>query len=106
MKYLAKQAPDSPIFGARNLYLGEFGVPEREFGTEFAVKSLKRTMEEGKRLGLRYMIYWQLYDNECKETAATKEEQCRGFWLIKPEGARSALYDLFHDALHPAQSHR
>jgi hypothetical protein len=104
MAYLAKQAPDSPMFGAKNLYLGEFGVPEREFGTDFALKSLQRTINEGKRLGLRYMIYWEVYDNECKEQPATQEEQCRGFWLIKPNGAHSALYNLFAAALHSASA--
>jgi hypothetical protein len=104
MTYLEKQAPDSPIFGAKNLYLGEFGVPEREFGTDVAVKSLQRTIEDGKKLGLRYMIYWELYDNECKEQPATKEEMCRGFWLITPTGRHSTLYNLFHSALRPSSA--
>jgi hypothetical protein len=95
LDYLAAKAPDGPIFGAKNLYVGEFGVPEREFGAEFALKSLKRTIDDGLKWGLRYLLYWQVYDNECKETPAMKEEQCRGFWLVTPTGRRSSVYGLF-----------
>jgi hypothetical protein len=95
LDHLSSKAPDSAIFGAKNLYVGEFGVPEREFGADFAVKSLKRTLEDGLRWGLRYLIYWQVYDNECKKIPAVREEECRGFWLITPTGRRSELYDFF-----------
>ncbi len=101
LNYLASKAPDSAAFGAKNLYVGEFGVPEREFGEETTVKSLRRTIEDGRKWGLRYLVHWQLYDNECKETPATHEESCRGFWLITPTGRRSAQYDLLQSFLRP-----
>jgi hypothetical protein len=101
LDYLAAHAPDSRTFGARNVYVGEFGVPENEFGTPFAVASVRKTVREALDWGCPYVIYWQIYDNECREGRSDAKGDCRGFWLIKPSGEKSALWDVLREFLSP-----
>jgi hypothetical protein len=99
LDYIAAHAPASASFGARNVYVGEFGVPENEFGTAFAVASVRKTIEEALQWGCPYVVYWQLYDNECRHGTSDAKGDCRGFWLIEPSGRKSPLWDVLRGFL-------
>jgi hypothetical protein len=99
LDYLAAQAPDSAAFGARNVYIGEFGIPENEYGTPASLAATRRTVQEALAWGCPYVVYWQLYDNECRRGKSDEPGDCPGFWLIKPSGKKSALWGLMRDLL-------
>jgi hypothetical protein len=101
LDYLGERAPASPDFPVRNVYIGEFGVPENEFGTTTAVRSVRRTIRDALAWGCPYLVYWQVFDNECAAGKSDEKGDCRGFWLIKPSGARSALWSVLNEALRP-----
>ena len=63
LDYLAARCPDSPTFGAKNVYIGEFGIPENEHGTTASLAATRRTAQEALAWGCPYIVYWQLYDN-------------------------------------------
>jgi hypothetical protein len=97
LDYLAARTPNSPAFGVKNVFVGEFGVPENEFGAPAAADSVRRTIRDGLAWGCPYLVYWQVFDNECKQGKG----DCRGFWLIKPSGEKSALWHTLREAIEP-----
>ena len=99
LEYLKSKAPDSALYGQHNIYVGEFGVPENEFGgpaQQLAI--VKRNVETALDFGARYIIYWQLYCNEFKKgqpAGRPGNADLRGFWLIRPDGSKSPVWDYF-----------
>lgn len=102
LDYIAAKAPDSKTFGARNVFIGEFGVPENEFGSGFATASVQKTIREALAWGCPYVVYWQIFDNECKVGKSDEKGDCRGFWLIKPSGKKSVLWHTLRAFLTPS----
>ena len=50
--------------------------------------------------GAKYAVYWELYCNEFKEgkpppAGRPKNDDLRGFWLIRPDGSRPPVTDYF-----------
>lgn len=64
------------------LYLGEFGFPENE-GVD-ATSLVRETLSTLVSANVSGGVYWQVFDNECHGS------DCRGLWLLKPDGSRSA----------------
>ena len=98
LDYLAKKAPDSKLFGSRNVFVGEYGAPENEIESpEKHLEIVKAATETALDWGARYVVFWELY---CNEKAREYEgrpgnEGCRGFWLIRPDGTKSPVWDYF-----------
>jgi hypothetical protein len=102
LDYLKAKAPDSALFGADNVYVGEFGVPENDFTTARHVKIIKSNTETALAWGARYIVYWQLYCNEKRgepKPGKIGNGDCRGFWLIRPDGSKSPVWDYFASLL-------
>jgi hypothetical protein len=38
-------------------------------------------------------VYWQLYCNESRREPVRNNDDVRGFWLLRPDGSRSAMWD-------------
>jgi hypothetical protein len=106
LDFIAANAPDSPDFGNRNVYLGEFGMPENVYslveGThgsplQIAIPNAVRTALDW---GCPYIVYWQLYCNERKDPKVQppvrNNDAVRGFWLIRPDGTKAWTWDYFH----------
>ena len=98
LDYIAAQAPDSAAFGARNVYLGEFGWPEND-GLEKHREIVRSAVETALDWGCPWIIYWQLFCNEPKRTPVSANDDCRGFWLLKPDGTRAWAWDYLHGLL-------
>ena len=95
LNYLASKAPPSALFGKNNILVGEFGCPENEFPAFLEI--IKRTVETALDWGALYVIYWELF---CNEPARQYEgrpsnDDHRGFWLIRPDGTKSPVWDYF-----------
>lgn len=115
LEFIAKHAPG----GKASVYVGEFGCPENEFAPEVVEKTIADTVQTALGWGCRYIVYWELYCNELKNPATPvpvkKNEQMRGFWLIRPDGSKSWAWEYFHglfspqgrveDEKRPARSH-
>lgn len=103
LNYLAAKAPDSALYGAKNLFVGEFGFPENVLnadGGNGARKQITRTrtaLQAALRWGVRYAVYWELYCNESVRPleGTPKNEDMRGFWLIRPDGSKAPTWDYF-----------
>jgi hypothetical protein len=100
LEHLAARAPDSRTFGARNIFVGEYGIPENDpFPAGMFQSVIQKTTETALDFGCPYVVYWQLYDNECRQKPAAQNSDCRGFWLIRPDGSKSWAYDYFEKLL-------
>lgn len=88
LDYVAAQAPTPDDYvrerlrdGERNVYVGEYGHHEAD-GTK-AQTHLGRVMTDvALDWGARWVIYWQLYDNEGS-----------GFGLVRADGSTTPTYD-------------
>ncbi len=97
LDYLASKAPG----GKAKVYVGEYGAPENVVGgPDEQDKRIRIATETAMQWGAKFVVYWELYCNEFKEKATTKNarprnEDMRGFWLIRPDGSRPPVTDYF-----------
>lgn len=103
LDFIAENMPDSPDFGNRNVYLGEFGMPENGFSTEQIRKAIPNAVQTALDWGCPYIVYWQLYCNELKsgkqKPPVHSNDAVRGFWLIRPDGSKGWTWDYFYRLL-------
>lgn len=106
LDYLAAKAPDSALYGSRNIYLGEFGAAKDHVTDERdRARVIRELADVGLGWGARWVVYWQLYCNEparVYETERPTNQDMRGFWLIRPDGVKSRMYQQFFDQLETA----
>ncbi len=99
LDFIANNMPDSPDFGDRNVYVGEFGMPENEFSTEQIQKVIPNVVETALDWGCPYIVYWQLYCNELEDpkqpVPVTGNDSVRGFWLIRPDSSKALTWEYF-----------
>jgi hypothetical protein len=93
LDFIAGHASYNETFGHKNVYVGEFGLPEFERPRELMKKVLDTVTGAGLRWGCPYLIYWQLYDNEAKRKPVRKNDDVRGYGLIRPDGTRNAAWN-------------
>jgi len=100
LDFIAAHVPDSPDFGSRNVYLGEFGMPENSYSLQQIQAAVPNAVRTGLDWGCPYLLYWQLYCNEQKDSSVKppvkSNDAVKGFWLIRPDGTRSPVWDYFH----------
>lgn len=99
LDYLAKMAPDSKLFGARNIYVGEFGVTESSVGDKERLRIVREALETYLDFGVRYALFWELYCDGPKRKLEGRpaNSDMAGNWLIRPDGTRSTLWNYFAD---------
>ena len=90
LDYIARHTPDREPFGARNVYLGEFGLPENEFPSSEVKTAVRNTITTALDWGCPCVVYWQLYCNEARRRPVEGNDDVRGFWLLRPDGSRGA----------------
>ena len=108
LDYLASKAPDSKLFGRYDLYLGEYGMAKDQGAPEGErFERIRELMEAALGWGVRYAVYWEVYCNEALQTYTGRPENgdLKGFWLIRPDGARAPMWDSLASQL-PAALHR
>ncbi len=105
LDFIADHTPDRPPFGSRNVYVGEFGVPENERSPEELNRTLRSVTEVGLEWGCPYVVYWQVYCNEFNRNGlnptapVTSNDAVRGFWLLRPDGTKGRAWDFFRHRL-------
>ena len=102
LDYIARHAIDSEYFGSKNIFIGEFGMPENDSDEQAVKQVVQDAVETGLAWGCPYIVYWQLYCNEPLAGTAVPSsgnDDSRGFWLIRADGTKPAVYDYFKDML-------
>lgn len=105
LKTFRQYAPESKLLGDKNLIIGEVGLPEMEFGYDYTysnlLKSYKKLINNDMQLG----IMWQVFCNEAKDPNDLNKlnshdnNDYRGFWLIRADGTKTPIYNVFKMAL-------
>ncbi len=105
LDFIAANAPDSRDFGDRNVYIGEFGMPENNFSPTQVQKAIPNAVKTALNWGCPYIVYWQLYCNELADRdqrpPVRDNEAVRGFWLIRPDGSKAWTWGYFYGLLNP-----
>jgi len=96
LDYLEAKAPDNRMFGRYNLYLGEYGMAKdagAPDGERF--ERIRQLMEAALGWGVRYAVYWQVFDNEeaGSYTGRPTNADLKGFWLVRPDGVHAPIWD-------------
>ena len=106
LDYIAEHAIESEYFGKKNVYIGEYGLPENEYNEALVLGLTQNVVETGLQWGCPYIVYWQLYCNEPTdrdwENLPNRDNaESRGFWLIRADGSTPMVYDYFKRILKP-----
>jgi hypothetical protein len=104
LDFIAANMPDSPDFGSKNVYLGEYGLPANEYTQAQLQSSISGTTQTALEWGCPYVVFWQLYCNELAASATPpvhNNADVRGFWLIKPDGTFTWTWNYFYKLLNP-----
>lgn len=107
LDYLASKAPDSPLFGAKNIFVGEFGFPENDVGgAQVQRDKTQAALQAALDWGVRCAVYWELYCNEParKFEGSPTNADMRGFWLIRPDGSKAPTWNYLHELLLAAEN--
>jgi len=89
LDYIARHAGDRRPLGPRNVYLGEFGLPENDFPLPRVQQTVRGALDTALDWGCPYVVYWQLYCNEPRRRPVRTNDDTRGFWLIRPDRTKS-----------------
>jgi hypothetical protein len=95
LDYLQSKAPPSALLGRRNIYLGEFGAAKDQVPDNAQRPAMiRRLTTAALAWGVRYALYWELYCNEPAHpfTDRPGNSDMRGFWLIRPDGVKTAMW--------------
>lgn len=95
LAFIAKHQRPSGPFGKHGIYVGEFGLPESEATPKRVLERTAELLKVAQRFGCPYAVYWQLYCNEPVTKPAKANADYKGFWLVRPDGTRSLVCDLF-----------
>lgn len=96
LAFIARHKKPTAPFGEHGLYVGEFGLPESEAPPQMVLERTKQLLEVARKFGCPYAVYWQIYCNEPLGRAPKVNADFKGFWLVRPDGTRSPVCQLFH----------
>ncbi len=103
LDFIAKHTPNHPVLGDKNVYVGEFGIPETDYSLDLVQKVVADTVQTSLDWGCQYVVYWQLYCNEMKDpktpVPVKNNKDMRGFWLIRPDGSKSPVWAYLHNVM-------
>ena len=104
MAFLAEHMPpkdgtDQRLGGrVGRVFVGEYGFPENhphvEQGLLPMVENVLRTATES---GCRWTFFWQLYCNEPLRRPVEKNDDCRGFWLVRRDGSETPACQMLRE---------
>ena len=87
------------------VYVGEFGWDLND-APETGLELIRCMTETGMDWGCPWLLYWQLYSNELRTDPDGRptNDDVNGFYLIKPDGSRSRVWNYFDTVLNGEQS--
>lgn len=112
LNYLQLKAPDSALYGSKNIYIGEFGSAENadDGGDgELQKEKTRRLAEVAIGFGCPYMLVWEIYCNEpvvpLNNDIRPTNSQMRGFWLVRPDGTHAPVYAYVQSLMSQSITH-
>ena len=99
LEWLAKLTPAKPPFGDRNVFIGEFGSPENVFPPAKQRSMIEGSLRVAKTFGCPYAVFWAVHCNEAVKEPVVKNEDVKGFGLIRVDGTKSLAWDVLKEAL-------
>lgn len=80
--------------GAPNVYVGEIGYPLNGNGPTRAMRLLRTGTEAALDHGARYVLYWQVFDNETRGEVSGRptNKDVPGNHLVRPDGTKAPSY--------------
>jgi hypothetical protein len=99
LDFIARHAPARPPFGARNVYIGEFGRPENDATADQVRSTIRSVTAVARQWGCPYAVYWQVYCNEPRRQPVRTSADCRGFWLVRPDDTRGPAWACMQELL-------
>lgn len=107
LDHLRACAENSQKPGGSRIFVGEFGLPENEFGAPELERMIRTVTEVSREKQVDYILFWQLYDNEAAQSSESTEETqgdcCRGYWLIRPDGTKAITWDYFYGLINSCE---
>lgn len=104
LDYLKLKASQNRNGGKSRVYVGEFGLPQNEFGTRKVLQTIQDVTEISREKGIDYVLFWQLYDDGVYDLTIPKSQQtdenCRGYWMVRPSGSKTAAWNYFFEKIH------
>lgn len=95
LAFIAGHKRPTEPFGRHGVYVGEFGLPESEATPVLVLERTTQLLAVAQRFGCPYAVYWQLYCNEPIKKPPQQNSDYKGFWLVRPDGTRSPVCQLF-----------
>jgi hypothetical protein len=103
-----RYAPDPLGLGRRRVLISEYGLFENEHAYAENDWRLHAILDTASDWGTAGAFLWELYDNECKLPDSSKrplavepgdparpgDRDCRGLWLVKPDGLESVALNV------------
>lgn len=106
LDYLKAKAPASALYGANNVFVGEYGFPENTVGASGQRDLTRSFTEAALNWGVRYLLYWEVYCNERKDGTTIRDPRpansdMKGFWIVRPDDSKPPVYTYFKNLYNP-----
>jgi hypothetical protein len=111
LNYIAAKAPDSKLYGNKNVMLGEFGqyeisgwnttIPFNNQSGELQRTSVANQIKYATDWGVPYLIYWEVFCNGLRNGVTYNQGdnmqnyQLKGVWLIRADGTHTPTWNYF-----------
>jgi len=92
---LAAKAPDSALYGSKNIYIGELGYAEAWQGTTVQRDVIQAQTQTALDWGVQWLIYWQLFDKPTPPPNSSNDCYC----LIRYDGSHPLVYYYLKDLM-------
>lgn len=111
--YIKAKCPDSDMYGANDIYLGETGVFEyanltgsnitthTDYSDRLGREVMQRNTELALKFGVRYILHWEIFDNGIR-TGVTippgqnaTESQLTGTGIRRADGSYTGIYNYY-----------
>ena len=98
LNFIAAHLPPRPEIKGKRVFIGEYGYPSRDYPTSQQQKRALETMRVAIDWGCRFVLWWEMYDNE------HDEKGYKGWGLIDENGVKQPIYALHENYFRWAKS--
>jgi hypothetical protein len=107
LQTIEKLAPDPLGYGPKRILISEYGLFENQELNDATWRS-QAILSTASNAGLYGAFMWELFDNTCTQSNGQPSPvdaplgnplrptngQCRGAWVVRPDGSTSAALDV------------
>lgn len=115
---IKSMAPDPLGLGNKRIFISEYGLFENEHPADEVVWRTNTILQTSQAAGIFGAFMWQVFDNECTQSDGADfpvdtspgdalrptNSQCRGVWLVRPDGTTSPVLPLISPYWKPSTS--